>query len=293
MSMDYSETTDSSLPWLTISVTGKERLTTLPKVVRTFDDYAKVDIAIGDNDPVYWAVVRARQEFGHEWATRFCVGMLAYYHMGVAARAADEEGVHFWDYLHQIFPTAPRGTMRRHFRTEAGLQALADMKTSSLNPSRFFDAIPRTYMGTRRYCQTRFSQFGEMFQLKVVDYMDRCLGLPFTDMNGLADHLPTQPGKAVKLLYPDCNVSWGFKQACKRVEDLKMFAPPMYDRPVGPAEVETVLCDWSTAKKGGNWPGMDLTDKRETLKGYGGKAAEMAKWLPPVVKKGTFKLELE
>lgn len=274
-------------------MTGKEVLTTLPKVIRSFEDYARVDIALGDNDPVYRAVFRARTEFGHEWATKFCVGMLAYYHMGVAACAADVDDDHFWQYLFDVFPTAPRGNMRRHFRTEAGLGALEDMKRSAPNPSRFFDTIPRTFMGTRKYCQSRFSQFGEVFQLKTVDYMDRCLGLPFLDMIGLDKYLPKQPGKAVKLLYPDLSIEAGFRLACKRVEALGLLAPPTYDRPVGWAEIETCLCDWSTAKKGGNWPGMDLIDKRETLKGYGGKAAKMAEWLPPVVKKGTFKLELE
>lgn len=292
--MNSSESMVSELEWSTVSVTGVPQSMTLPKVVRTFEDYAKVDYAIGDNDPVYWAVCRARSEFGHGWATRFCVGMLTYYHMGTAARAADEEGIHFWQYLLDVYHNAPRASMRRHFRGAAGIDALHSMRRTAQNPDRFFDDIPRTFMGTRKYCNENLVQFGEVFQLKIVDYMDRCLGLPFTDMTGLGKYLPKQPSNAVKVLYPELGVEEGFRKACFRIYELHMLAPPLYDRPIGPAEVETALCDWKTAKFGGNWLGSDLIQKRADLKRINSpKAVQMADWLPPVVKEGTFKLELE
>lgn len=276
-----------------MSSQGTTLSTSLPRVVRSFEDYAKVDFAIGDNDPVYFAIEASKRQFGFEWSTRFCVAMLAYYDMGVAVKAADYEGRDFWLHMEGIYPTAPRGNMRRHFRGDNGKNALRSMIASSLEPEEFFRQIPTDYSEVSRYCKGTLNGFGPMFALKIADYMDRCLDTPIRGMGCLRYVLPTNPKKAVEYLIPGMPVPDAFHLICKRVEALNLLAPPMYDRPVGPAEIETALCDWYGAKvKKNNWLGMDTIDKGEQLKGLGEKAEWMASHLPKAVKKSDFQLLL-
>lgn len=286
--MNESDCTVSMLSWSITSSTGEQLSTTLPKVARTFEDFAKCDVYTGDIDPTYWAMNRAAREYGTGWATRFCVGMLTYYHMGTAAEAAEYEGKAFWEQLQRVFPTAPRASERRHFRAAAGWEALLAMEKLSPDPVNFFQAFPQTYRGVVSVCSNRLPQFGPYFQLKICDYMDRCLGIPIRDMFGLERNLPSFPAKAVELLQSGMTIPAGFMKAVERVRALNLKAPPSFDRDIGPAEVETILCDWKRAKTGSSWLGADVLDKYEAMGNH-----EMRDWLPPRVARGTFKLELE
>jgi hypothetical protein len=291
MSIQSLNSTDSEYTWLITSAKGVESSTTLPKIVRTFEDYAKVDFAIGDNDPVYFAVIKAAETWGTNWATKFCVGMLTYYHMGTAVKAADYDGEQFWAYLASQYQYAPRGAARRHFRGAGGLQSLEAMRKFAPNPVNFFTQFSQTYVGIKSVCENRLWGFGPYFWLKIADYMDRCLQLPIHSYDGLGKNLSKVPGKAARLRYPLLTEDAAFTQCCIDLP-LGLLAPPTYDRPVGPAEVETILCDWLHAKQGTNWLGADLIVKRQALVGSGERGQRMADWLPPVIKQGTFKLEL-
>ena len=290
--MKESEIKDSELSWSMISATGELQLTSLPKVVRTFEDYAKVDFALGDNDPVYFAVVNAANNWGVNWATKFCVGMLTYYHMGTAVKAADLDGEEFWKYLRHVYPDAPRGAARRHFRGVAGLESLKRMEKLSPNPVDFFTKFPQTYLGIKSVCVNQLWGFGPYFFLKIADYMDRCLDLKIHSYDGLENNLSKVPAQATQVLYPDFRVPQAFQASVTRLQKLELMAPPHYDRLIGPAEVETILCDWLHAKNGTNWLGADLIVKRQALAGYGPKSQRMAEWLPPRVARDRFILEL-
>jgi len=265
---------------------------TVPKVVRTFPEFMLVDVVTGDSDPVYYAVARASKRWGKPWATRFSVAMLAYYHTGVAVKAADYEGLDFWKHLSDIYPTAPRGSERRHFRADLGKWALASMEKYAPNPDDFFDNFGQTYLSIRSTCEARLVQFGPYFQLKICDFMDRCLEIPILSFAGLEKNLPTEPAKAVGLMFPGKQVSTAFLDLCKQMESYNIPAPPRFDRPCGPAEVETSLCGWKTTKYKGNWFGADIIEKREALKGYGDKARLLADMMPQIRNKSDFKLEL-
>ena len=279
---------DLPLQWSITSSTDEVQSTTLPKVVRTFEEFAKCDVYTGDIDPTYWAMNRATREYGMCWTTRFCVGMLAFYHMGTAADAAEYEDELFWQHLKRMYPTAPRASERRHFRGAAGLEALNLMEKMSPDPDNFFQQFPQTYRGVVSVCSNRLAQFGPYFQLKICDYMDRCLNIPIRDMYGLERNLPSFPAKAVGFLHPELSIPLGFQKAVERVQALGLMAPPKFDRPIGPAEVETILCDWKRAKTGSSWLGADVLDKYEAMGNHA-----MRDWLPPRVARGTFKLELE
>jgi len=286
--MNESDNTDLTLPWSITSSTDVIQSTDLPKVVRTFEDFARCDVYTGDIDPTYWAMNRATREYGMGWSTRFCVGMLAFYHMGTAADAAEYEGKDFWEHLQRMYPTAPRASERRHFRAAAGLEALQLMEKLSPDPVNFFQHFPQTYRGVSSVCSSRLAQFGPYFQLKICDYMDRCLGIPIRDFHGLERNLPSFPAKAVELLHPGMGIPAGFMKAVERVQALGLMAPPSFDRLIGPAEVETILCDWKRAKTGSSWLGADVLDKYEAMGNHG-----MRDWLPPRVSRTQFTLALE
>ena len=293
MSSEQLEITDSGY---TLSITTNKAVQlsiSLPKVVRSFEDFLRVDIATGDSDPVYWSVAKAAETWGTNWAAKFCVGMLTYYHMGTAVKAADLDGQDFWGYMLRQFPNGPRGGARRHFRGAGGEQTLASMMAFAPNPVNFFQHFPTTYAGVRSVCENKLYGFGPYFQLKICDYMDRCLGIPIRSYDGLERNLPGEPAKAVASMYPNLPVSTAFHQLCKAAEAWRVLAAPGFDRYVGPAEIETSLCGWKSTKYKGNWFGADIQEKHDTLKGCGERGVWMANWLPPIIKREMFKLELQ
>jgi len=290
--MDNLEVKDSEYWWSIVSAKGELQSIALPKVVRTFEEFIKVDIYTGDSDPVYFAVARAAQHYGKEWATRFCVGMLTYYHTGTAVKAANLEGNAFWDYLEEVYPTAPRASERRHFRGVKGEWALRNMKILSPNPDKFFDVFDHTYADVQRTCAAKLSEFGPYFVLKICDYMDRCLGMSITSYDGLSRNLPSEPLKALKLMYPNMPVPRAFDDLVRRVQDTGLLAAPWFERLAGPAEVETSLCGWKTTKYKGNWFGADIEDKRLAFRGCGPEGDRMAGWMPDVPPRNAFKCDL-
>lgn len=282
----------SSIPWTVRGATGTTVSTVLPRVVRTFQEFALVDSYTGDIDPTYWAIHSSRAAFGEGWAARFCVGMLTYYHTGTAAKAADYQGEDFWGFLRHVYDTAPRAAERRHFRGEVGKLALDSMEHLSPDPDQFFTKFIPSYPAIRAACELRLRQFGPYFQLKVADYMDRCLGIPVITMWDLASHLPTFPERAAKLRYPSLTTSSAFTACYNDLQEEGILAAPLFEREIGPAEVETILCDWKRAKSGSSWIGADVYDKRIAFRGYGDKAEAMMDMMPPLVDRQTFELRL-
>ena len=292
MSTSKSESTALELNWSITLPTGVPLSIILPRIVRTFEDFIKVDIYTGDSDPVYWAIARATDKYGFPWASRFCVAMLTYYHTGTACIAADHEGDDFWEYLDSVYETAPRASERRHFRGHAGKDALHNMRKLYPDANVWFHIFKPTYLDVSRTCQARLCQFGPYFQLKVCDYM-MCLGIPITSWLGLERNLPTEPTRALQVMYAGSNsIPVRFLEVVRSVQGKGITAPPWFDREVGPSEVETSLCGWKTSKFKGNWFGADIKDKRESLKGYGGKAKELIEMMPPVPSRNQFILQL-
>jgi hypothetical protein len=163
------------------------------------------------------------------------------------------------------------------------------MKQVSPDPNDFFKQFPQVYRGVVKTCDTELLQFGPYFQLKICDYMDRCLTMPIINYDGLADNLSSVPAKAAKKLYPELTPAHAFEQACKDVAELNLLAPPLFDRFVGPAEVESCLCDWYHIGTGTNWIGSDNLAKRAAFIGYGDKAQEMVGMMPPAISRNRFK----
>lgn len=288
--MEELESKDSTLQWLIVSAGGSTLSKDLPRRIKTFEDFILVDQWTGDSDPVYWAVATGRHVWGYEWASRFCVAMLAYYHTGTALEAADRMGNDFWDYLEDRYESAPRGSERRHFRGVKGKASLKIMRVFQPNASHWFECFKPNYINVRRTCERQLYGFGSYFQLKICDYMDRCLTIPIKDWAGLEFNLPTEPEKSLK----EMNPKGGFNALVKRAQDAEVLASPMFDRLVGPAEVETALCGYHTCKHKGNWMGADILDKRDAVYSNASpKALAFRDMFPKVPDRQLFTLELE
>lgn len=280
--MDLSGNTASELKWLIQKPMGGELSIYLPKTVRTFNEFMRVDIATGDSDPIYWGIAKSRQAMSDQWATKFCVAMLARYHPGVACKAASTDGPEdFWRALRNTFE---KGSERS--RGSPILLVIDRMEKFSPDPTGWFDKFPPTFIGVKAVCENQLYGFGPYFQLKVCDYL-MCLGRGPKSYAGLGDNLSKSPSQALAMF------GGTFNDLCREVERWEILAAPYFDRIAGPAEVETSLCGWKTTKTRGNWFGADIEEKRNGLKGFGPDAARFSDWLPMPVSKDTFTLELE
>lgn len=284
-----SESKDSVVTLLIDPSKGDPFSIQLPKHVTNFKDFMLVDVYTGDSDPVYWAVAKAYNNplLGRDWATRFSVAMLAFYHLETAFNAAEQPEDEFWPWLELYYPSLLRGGARRHFRGPAGFRALEAMRAFGPNASHWFDGFPTQYEGVKRMCESELQQFGPYFQLKVCDYMDRCLDMPITTYAGLERNLPSEPLKGLALVPRAPN----FTALCAEAKEWGILKAPDFAVPVGPAEVETSLCGWKTTKVRGNWFGADILEKHQslaTLAHQNERAAMFKSFLPPIIGKDLF-----
>ncbi len=277
-------------------LTGTELSVSLPRTIRSFEDFLKVDVYTGDSDPMYWAVARAylHPEFGPEWAKLYALAMLTYYDSKLAFKAAEfTRGLEFWEFLENSYATAPRGSERRHFRGGQGIEALELMKQFSPKPEEFFQQMGDTYQLVHYNCGKYLKQFGPYFQLKVCDFMDRCLDQPIRDWKGLEKNLPSEPQKALELLLPDtCQVEGPVTAFLSLCEEFDVLAAPDFRRRVGPAEIETSLCGWKTTKFKGNWFGADIWEKSHPFCNQGARESLFYSFFPSPIVKNLFHCDL-
>jgi len=125
------------------------------------------------------------------------------------------------------------------------------------------------------------SAFGPWIGFKVADMIDRVLGHP-VNFDQAAIFMFKDPVKAVEMFWRQ-QTGYGEKARPKDLnavitqvvawltgefKDLK--APPIYDRPVGLQEVETVLCKWKSHMNGHYPLGKDTKEITEGLAPWAG-----------------------
>jgi hypothetical protein len=208
-------------------------------VVRTWQEFAREIIRINDLDCTYELMYKARLEYGDEWANKFALHMLMFYHLGEAAEAASKDTSDFWFHVMDNYATCRRGVERRHFRGANGLNSIASLMARFPDPS---DAIVQlagsTYLDVRKSLKGVLG-FGDYFIWKVCDYLDRVFGLPVDFSNGVR-YMPSEPSKCAKALWPAQTVEATLQMV---VEEIQQYpAPPDRGRPCGISEAETVLC---------------------------------------------------
>lgn len=233
-------------------------------------------LTTGDLDPIYNALVAMRQDGWNEAALkRWLVAYWCFYHAGVASYLSQHEGKEFWDHMamaavnNSPSPCGdrwPRGSERRHFRGQAAINAVQELRNDFKKPEHVVSVlVGGMHEQTFRGITTRAKMlplFGPWISFKIADMVDRVLGIPVTGFDQAAIFMFADPTKAALRLWA---LKAGFAESVKPKDEGKAIqqvvdylidyfkefkAPPLGDRPVGLQEVETVLCKWKSHMNG-------------------------------------------
>jgi hypothetical protein len=238
-------------------------------------------LATGDLDPIYIALVKLfRHPAGSMPALkRWLVAYWCFYHAGQASYISEAEGEEFWarmractknEELSPIGQRWQRGHERRHFRGEAASKAIRTMMGKYLrSPEQLVDditdgSLPEGYSLSFKEVTERAQRlplFGPWISFKVADMVDRVLGIPvdFTGDDVFMFKDPTEAAFRLWRLKAGLNESAMPKEPAKAISQVVSYltdyfenhkAPPLYDRPVGLQEVETILCKWKSHQNG-------------------------------------------
>lgn len=258
-------------------------------------------VQTGDLDPVYIGVWNAQlpEAQAHRW-------MLAYwmfYHMGVASYLSEYREAMFWNMAlraaeNTVSPPIggrwPRGSERRHFRGQKAVDAVRHL--SYQNPEHHVRGLYFSGCTAKEVMDQvqAWPMFGPWIAFKAADMIDRCLGVPvqFPKDVGL---MYSEPRKALDIMLSETTV---YRTDVQEVgtyptreslySDLLAHfrghpAPPVGDRPCGPAEVESVLCKWKSYRNGHYWVGRDIHETRLALVGWGETASKILTHMPQEV----------
>lgn len=239
------------------------------------EDFGRHLITSGDLDPIYIALVRAREAeaFSHMQVCRWIVAYSMFYHAGVASYLSEATGSDFWALADRasenVVPTPlgerwPRGHERRHFRGAISRSSIVSLCGRYPEPESFIEYLitgERTLRGVSKRAQES-SGYGPWIGFKLADMVDRVLGVPIS-FEEAEVFMFKDPEKAALMLweeregskYPDGAkpkreaMLRGVSDYLKRTfSDLR--APPFADRPINIQEVETVLCKWKSHVNG-------------------------------------------
>ena len=281
----------------------------------TYDKMDIVDFGRGlfesnDLDPVYVTLYElvSRGVWDRDQLKRWLVAYWCFYSCGFASYVSEFEGPQYWEQLgiaaeNKIESPAgcrwPRGAERRHFRGRNATDGIAMLHTRYDRPEQMVDYIVGSQMMDPQPFKTvcarvrEHSAFGPWIGFKVCDMLDRVMEVP-VDFDQAAIFMFKDPVKAVIMLWRQAT---GYGKEAKPKDlssvidqvvtmlsgEFKEFkAPPLYDRPVGLQEVETVLCKWKSHMNGHYPMGKDTREITEGLAPWAGftSAQEFGNFMP-------------
>lgn len=229
-----------------------------------------------DLDPVYSAVYRA--QLREPQLCRWLSAYLMFYHVGVASYLSEREGSDFWDACAvaavnevpaPIGGRWPRSSERRHFRGVNCVNAVHKMRERSPQPEELWRGLQGLARETQviAHVKARWPMHGDWAGFKVADLAERVSRYPIKfDRNlGL---LYESPRKAIDVLVAATGVTAEqvYGQLMGWVDQYA--APPTFDRPCGPQELETILCKWGSKQGGHYHVGKDNHEVRKALRSW-------------------------
>jgi hypothetical protein len=252
--------------------------------IKTFGEHL---LRSGDLDPIYLALPKVF-DGDTDQLYRWLIAYWCFYHAGFASWASEKRGLDFWIALNEAAanvlpaPTGdryPRGHERRHARGGQGIKMVHDLANRyGAQPERMVEYLVEaapSYEGVANRAQEH-TLFGPWISFKICDMLDRVLGEQ-VDFSEAAVFMFKDPVKAALTLWRETynlpesakprdqhQVIHGVVEHLKEVfHDFK--APPLYDRPVGLQEIETILCKWKSHRNG-HYPLMnDIVEIHEGL----------------------------
>lgn len=254
-------------------------------------NHAIATITTDDLDPVYVGLFKSRGELGESIVHRFLAAMSVFYHIGfcceIAAKTTDEN---FWDYLLANFEGTKRGTERRYFRGEQGLNCLKYLKNNFKTPTDFVLGLYRRKYSGLMDSFKEVPAFGPYFIWKMQDFYDRILGME-VEPDTCIKHLPAEPIKGMKLVQSEMGLeSYTTAQMFEYMESNlnHIAAPPNPSRMIDIREIETCMCMLKHYYNGSDYVGKDLKDKQDCLVGYGEVADVILKNMPVAIPRSYF-----
>lgn len=258
-------------------------------------DFGKGLLETGDLDPIYIMLHRAREKdsISLNALLRWLVGYWCLYHSGAAAFLSDSND--FWATLEAAAINAdknwPRGAERRHWRGRAAIASWKHISSGFISPEDMVLFIangePRSFTGVSARVK-KLVGFGPWIAFKIADMLDRVAGFP-VDFSGADLSIYDEPAKAadIYLHHEGKIIEHHSKSARLRMvvkELVPQFsahkAPPLYDRPVGLQEVETIMCKWKSHLNGHYEIGKDTKELRHSLDGWGPLATRLKEFVP-------------
>lgn len=226
-----------------------------------------------DLDPVYVVLHKLREQQIWELPQvhRWLVAYWCFYSCGFACWVSEFKGEQYWRRMMVAARNAdegspigrwPRGRERRHFRGDQGINAIAELSYQYPQPNQMVKAIAKQapdYNQVSLQVQSHRG-FGPWIGFKIADMLDRCLRVP-VDFTEAAVFMFKDPVRAAIMYWnqghgheleeqPEAPfikhqiIPGVVKELTKYFQEY--LAPPLYDRPVGLQEVETILCKWKS-----------------------------------------------
>ena len=208
--------------------------------INSWADFAQFTVISGDLDPMYDLMSKLPLEQRELFALHFFM----FYDAGEAAKAmygTDQNS--FWEYVDDTYATTRRGTERRHFRGDKGLEAIKNMRRHG-TPSTFWSkmyGISLREIAQNVTYRFRGNQIGPYFIWKAMDIFDRCLGMPVKlSMEEVLKFMPDEPRKCAEVCWPGVKLEQVVDTVVGGIKHLP--APGVSGRNCHYSEAETVLC---------------------------------------------------
>ena len=263
-------------------------------------DFGDALIRTGDLDPVYYV---RKANLPEPQLCRWLLAYWCFYHAGSASFLSDFEGDDYWGMMKEAAKNNvgpkyfkhishgpdldrwPRAAERRHFRGDKCVKAIEWLARDRGSPEEYVChlASRRTDVAVMNYVQT-WPLFGPWIAFKAADMMERVYGatVQFSGDIGLVYKEP-RAGLEMFYKYWDRGESLRTCYAGLLGYFAQHQAPPTFDRPCGPQEVETILCKWKSHVNGGYEIGKDIREVRHALAHWGETAARVSAQIPEEV----------
>lgn len=246
------------------------------------EEFGKKLLDSGDLDPVYIALYDLHR-LGTFNDSQLCRWLLAYilcYHVGAACWLSEKTGHDFFHFLRLAAentlpaPTGgrwPRSHERRHWRGQFAIDVVnkLDARFGNCPEDFILSLVDRDELTTSKPELISFHEFsmrvkahhgfGSWATFKLADLVDR-LGINPIDFSYEDVVIYKDPVEAAERLFRERNgLAPNATLKSHAVKGVFLYligyfdhysAPPLYDRPVGVQEIETILCKWKSHQNG-------------------------------------------
>lgn len=224
-------------------------------------EFGDAKLKLGDIDPLYNALWRA--EWPMERVSRYILAFVAFDLAGLAGQIVDRGAKGFWPAMHAAVDQTKRGSPRRYYRGDLAHNSLEALRTRYGTAEKALFALEGDFDHASFEVRRHWPGWGPTAVWKIADMAERCRGVPIDFTAFGWDHLLSNDmvRKGFDKAVYESNVQNHVMRSRLLTYKWKGEAPGRPGKPIGPQEIETILCyyshDWKTNK---HMPGMDRSN---------------------------------